>query len=246
MIPDFNLACVGISLQGLGALTFESLAYIASADLVFCYPPSAAHYELIKLLNTNVVNLHETLYVKGSEFDSTYDAIIRKVMDEVRRGVKVAYATQGSPAFHCGTAVSLHRTAKREGFKSVVISGVSSFELLSGALLEDYDITNVQIISVVRLMGGTLEINSKLPCLLFDFGRYALPTIRGDSSMLAPTKLSDLVALLSSIYSPTHKVILMSIPSTGSYCKTTVALTELEHALGRFGPAQTIFVPASR
>lgn len=125
--PVFDLACVGTSMHGLGALTFEAFACLASADIVFYYPLTPSHYGLMELINDNVVNVHETFYVRGSDFESAYGAIIKDVMQTVKSGKKVAYATQGSPAFHCGTCVALYRKAKQEGFTSILVSGVSSF-----------------------------------------------------------------------------------------------------------------------
>ena len=242
--PQFDLACLGMSLHGLGALTFEAVACMASADVVYCYPPSRRHYELLKLINYNLINLHETLYTKGSDFDPAYAAIIQEVMRSVRSGKKVAYATQGSPAFHCGTAASLHRIAKREGFSSILISGISSFELLSAELVADYDITTIQICSVVPLMQGTIGVNPSLPCLLFDLGRYALPAIREDATNFVRPRVTAFAELLQAVYPPDHEVILMYVMTNGLCSKSKATIGGVEDALSAFGTAPpTVFLP---
>jgi precorrin-6B methylase 1 len=245
-IPRFDLACLGISLHGLGALTFEAVACLASADVVYCYPTTAAHYNLTKLINDNVINLYDTLYTRGSEFEPTYDAIIKEVMRAVRGGSKVAYATQGSPAFHCGTATSLHRAAKREGFSSILISGVSSFELLSAELAADYDITNIQIYSTLQFTDGTIEINPNVPCLLFDLGRYALPAVREEASRLDRGKLAALAKLLGATYPADHEIVLMSVRTNGFCWQSKTTPAGFEEAVVAFGSATTIFLPAVR
>jgi precorrin-6B methylase 1 len=243
-VPHFDLACLGISIHGLGALTFEAIACLASADVVYCYPPTAHHYELLKRINKNLINLHDTLYSRGSEFNPAYDAIIKEVMNSVRSGSKVAYATQGSPAFHCGTAASLHRIAKQEGFSSILISGISSFELLSAELVADYDINSIQICSIVQLAAGLIEITSRTPCLLFDLGRYALPAIREDASNLNRPKIVALTGLLCTIYPADHEIILMYVRSNGVCSQSKTTLEGLEEALMAFGAAPTLFLPA--
>jgi hypothetical protein len=241
-VPEFDLACVGTSIHGLGAFTFESLACIARADVVFYYPPSRNHYEFMKRVNGNLVNVHETLYVKGAAFEPAYDAIVANVMCSVRSGKKVAYAVQGSPAFHCGTAVRLHRLATGEGFASILISGVSSLELLSAELAKHYDVTNLQIYSVGRFAAGTLAIDSRVPCLLFDLGRFALPGVREAASKFRRSRLTILAERLRAIYPVGHPILIMQI--TDGVCRTARTSPEdIESALPRFVAGVTMFLP---
>lgn len=240
--PRFDLACVGTSLTGLGAFSFDALACLLSAEVVYCYPPTPKHFELMQQINKNAINIHETLYVRGSDFDPTYNAIVDEVMRTVRNGKKVAYAVQGSPAFHCGTAIRLHRIAKREGFSSVLISGISSFELLSAELSVRYDIGSIQLYSIVKLMKGTLAIDVRVPCLLFDVGRYALPAVRETANAFLPSNLAALAERLSSIYSPDHEIFLMFVHYDG--CRTfKTNPADLANALTNFTPGVTIFLP---
>lgn len=243
-VPRFDLACVGISIHGLGAVTFEALAHLVCADVVFCYPPTRRHYELLKLINRNAINMHDTLYLRGSPFDPAYDAIINEVIQTVKGGKRVAYATQGSPVFHCGTAVSLHRRAKREGFSSILVSGVSSFELLCAELAEDYDIRNIQICSVRDYVEGTIAINARIPCLLFDLGRYVMPAVREVPDALAGPKLAALTELLCVNYPADYEIVLMYVKGNGSCLKQRTKLIDLEATVMGFGALPTIFFPA--
>jgi Tetrapyrrole (Corrin/Porphyrin) Methylases len=245
--PAFNLACIGTSIRSLGAFTFDGLACLACADVVYYYPPTRIHFESMRLINRNVVNVHETLYVRGGAFDPVYDAIVDHVMCTVRSGKKVAYAVQGSPAFHCGTAIRLHRNAKREGFSSILISGVSSFELLSAELSEHYDITNIQIYSVVQVAEGALPINTTVPCLLFDLGRYALPAVREAVSTYVRPNLTTLAGRLRAAYPLDHEVLLLSVNNrTGCCSSLKTSPADLEDALMSSTVAVTIFLPAIR
>jgi precorrin-6B methylase 1 len=242
--PRFDLACLGISIRGLSALTCEAITYLATADIVYCYPTTGAHLELVKLLNSNVINMHETLYCKGRPFDPTYSAIIKDVMAVVRSGKRVAYATQGSPAFHCGTAVALHRTATREGFRSILISGVSSFELLSAQLALHYDIRNISIVCIMDLMNQGVNLNPEAPSLLFDLGRYVLPAVRESVASVDRFKLDAFAARLRSAYPTDHEVILMYIGTDGRCLQEKTKLCDLENMITGFIALPTIFVPA--
>ena len=242
----FDLVCLGTSIHGLGACTVEAIAYLTCADVVYHYPLTTAHEALIRLLNPNVVNLNENHYVPGASFVPAYDAIVNEVMDVVRSGKKVAYATQGSPAFHCWTARRLHRTAKREGFVALMLPGVSSLELISAELVTEYDITSVQVYSVTRLMEGTLAIDTRVPCLLFDMGRYALPAVRQSAGAFLQPELAGLAKHLGAIYPPDHQFLLMYVDINDVGCSQRVTATaqSLAEELIKFKAGVTMFIPA--
>ena len=244
LAPCFDLACVGTSIRGAGALTFEAVTYLASADVVFYYPPTTPHYELLKLLNDDVVNLNDTLYVRGAPFGPTYEAIIEEVIGVLKTGKRIAYATQGSPAFHCGTCLSLIRRATQEGFRAVLIPGVSSLEVLSTDLAPLYDFNSLQLYSIDDVMNRKANIDPRNPCLLFDLGRYALPAVREKAGNILRSKLNALSEFLSSIYTSSHELILCSVKPDGLCVQSKTTLNRLEETVGRLGTSQTIFVPA--
>jgi Tetrapyrrole (Corrin/Porphyrin) Methylases len=244
-VPKFDLACVGISIRGLSACTFEAVAHIAAADIVFCYPPDPGHFRLVKMINENSVNMYDSSYKKGLPFDSTYDAIIQEVMSTLRSGKRVAYATQGSPAFHCGTAISLHRRARQEGYLSVLISGVSSLELLSTELSPEFDIRNLQVCSTLDLARGSIRIDPRSPCLLFDLSRYVLPSVRETPDKLDGSRLRAVAEMLRGIYSASHSAILMLVRANGECIRSLTSLAEFERAVAGQEAVPTVFLPAS-
>jgi hypothetical protein len=241
--PRFDLACVGTSLRGLSAFTLEGLSHLAAADLVYYYPPTPDHLALMQEINDAVIDLNATLYVRGAAFSQTYDAIVAEVMNALRGGKSVAYAVQGSPAFHCGTARRLHQQATREGFSSILISGVSSFEVLSAELAGRYDLTSVQLYSIPTVVAGRVAIDARAPCLLFDLGTYALPAVRESADMLSRPHLARLVALLRARYSDHHPIFLLFVDARGFSRSLKTEPAGLEESLLRFGPGVTLFLP---
>lgn len=241
-----DLACVGISIEGLGACTFDAIAHIVSADVVFCYPTTPAHLYVVQKLNPAVVNMYESHYIKGKQFDQAYDAIVEEVLDEVKKGKKVAYATEGSPAFHCGTAAVLTRRARELGFSTALIPGVSSFDLLCASVVPDHDLTSVQVYSIFTFVGGRARIDTRLPCFLCDLGRFAMPAVRERSSTYLNEKLSLLGGALRRIYPPSHDIFIMKIQPANSSLSVKTTMQDLEQAFPENLIGCTIFVPGCR
>jgi precorrin-2 methylase len=242
--PPYDLACVGTSIHGLGAFSLEGVACLKCADVVYYYPPSQNHLRFMKRINKNIVDVNATIYVKGKPFEPTYDAIVEEVMGALERGKRVAYAVQGSPAFHCGTAVPLHRRATRQGYTTLVVPGISSFELLSAELSKRYDLRSVQLYDVRRVAEGELSIETRSPCLLFDLGRFALPAIRESASTFMQAKLAALADRLRATYPSDHLIFIMQVAITGECRSIKTTPRELEISLTKLGAGVTLFLPA--
>ena len=241
-LPPFDLACVGTSICGLGAFTLEAYRCIAAADVVYYYPPSPKHLSLIRGINSNVIDVNATLYVPGAPFEPTYQAIVAEVLGTLKRGQRVAYAVQGSPAFHCGTAMRLCRIARARGLKVMIVSGISSLELLTAELSPSYDMTNLQIYGAARIVGGA-RIDPTVPCFIFDVGRFALPAVRRSSKSFVASRLRELQNRLVQIYPTTHSCLLMRITDNGNCASHPTLISELPTALIKFGSSVTIFIP---
>jgi hypothetical protein len=63
-VPEYDLACVGTSIHGLGAFTLDAFACLACADVVYYYPPSVRHLNFIRRINQNIIDVNATLYVQ--------------------------------------------------------------------------------------------------------------------------------------------------------------------------------------
>lgn len=245
--PEFDLACVGTSLYGLGALSFQAVTCLTAAEIVFCYPLTGRMFDVLKLLNDNIINVNETHYVRGRAFEPTYSTIITEVMQTLKTGKKVAYATQGSPGFYCSTCVSLYRQAKQEGFKAVMVGGVSSLEMLTPIVAERHNLRNLQLYTIPDVMNGVV-INHSVPCFLFNLARHVLPAVREPATELLQPKLAEVADLMRTTYPADHEVLLLWLRSDGARLQLRTTPRELDRAVmefaARFGAVPTIFVPA--
>ena len=99
--PAFDLACVGVSILDLNAMTVEAIRYMIHAKTVYRYPVSNRHLKLLSDLNSNVINLNEQQYRDGRERRVAYAEIIDQILDAAHTQGGVVYAQQGSPFFFC-------------------------------------------------------------------------------------------------------------------------------------------------
>ena len=240
----YDLVCLGTSMFGLGAMTIDAILALASADMVFCYPPTPEHFAVIKQINSNSKDVFSMLYSKGKAFDSTYQSIIETVMDALRKGNRVAYATQGSPAFHCGTAVSLMHRAKKEGFSCTMIPGISSFELLSVELCTEYTLKSMQILSAFAVAERELSIDARMPCMLFDLTGYVSSGVQQELRESSSTKLDALIGALKETYPSEHSCILVQA-SNGFFKREDAIVETLDSAIRGFVGSPTVFFPAA-
>jgi hypothetical protein len=164
-------------------------------------------------------------------------------MGSVKKGRRVAYAVQGSPAFHCGTAVRLYRLARTRGFAAIMVSGISSLELLTAQLSELHDLTDLQVYGARHIARGA-SIDPTVPCLLFDLGRFALPVVRGSAKSLLRARLAELQTRLGMIYPQDHLLLLMRIADDGTCHTRKTRLHDLSASLTVCGPSVTIFIQA--
>jgi hypothetical protein len=164
-------------------------------------------------------------------------------MCSLKKGRRVAYAVQGSPAFHCGTAVRLCRLARQRGLVALLISGISSLELLTAELSVAHDLTDVQVYSANRIARGT-PINPTAPCFVFDVSRFALPAVRGSSESFIRSRLAVLQTRLGKCYPQSHPVLLMRIADDGTCHTRKTKLTDLVPSVSTFGASATLFIQA--
>src|SRR5205823_2081112 len=127
---------------------------------------------------------------------------------------------------------------------SILIGGVSSFELLSTALAR-YDLRNVQLLSVPDLMNRRCTINPSVMCLLFDLFRCVIPAVREPPSTALRPQVAAFADLLRATYPGDHELRLLWFQSNGSCAQQETNPLGVEDALtdfgSRFGKGPTVF-----
>lgn len=242
----FNLACVGVSISGLNALTIESISCIIHADIVYTYAVSPAHLAHLRMFNDMLIDLNAAIYTPGQERARTYADITQLIMKDIRSGRRVCYAQQGSPTFLSFTGTILRRAAISEGFDVIVLPGVSSFECLLTELAQEHDLYDIQILNCGSIMQNSRLLNNGVSCILFNLVTYASEHVTRHAETFSRTKVEALAVQLAACYGPSHVVYTLSILPSGRVKKDNARLAELPIVLRQQPSSVSLFIPPAK
>ncbi|GLQ86577.1 SAM-dependent methyltransferase [Dyella flagellata] len=120
-----SLAVVGTGIQAPGQITLETKDYLAKADKVFYLVPDPFASRYIRDINPDAEDLYH-FYVPGQPRKVTYENMVDTILAEVRKNKRVCAAFYGHPGvFAYPTHKSVY-LARKEGYRAVMLSGVSS------------------------------------------------------------------------------------------------------------------------
>lgn len=241
----YDLACIGTSISGFGAMTIESVGYLVSADVVFSHPVSTAHDVFLRGFNSNIIDLDGELYTVGRLRSEAYRSIIDLIMAELHAGKRVCYAQQGSPAFLAYTGIELRRTAAAAGFKLVVAPGVSSFECLLTYLGARHDLYDVQLINCGTLVDLPISHSRELSLLLFNLVTYADDRVTRQASALRAERLKALERRLISMFGAEQHIHLLSVLPGGRVDERIAKLDDFAPLLHTGPSSISLFLPAA-
>ena len=240
--PEFDLACVGTSISGLTGITVDALTCIFHADVVYYYPLTPTHREFIRLLNSNAVDLNSSIYVKGRNYAETYDDVVNTVLNAVRSGNRVVYAQQGSPAYLAFTARRVYRQASKEGFRALLVPGVSSLEYIISKLIEREDVTDFFLLSCADLANGERSLDSRSSCFLVNWAHYMSGTRRG-ARVDPDEKITRFVASLRSVYPSDHRIAAYVVAPTGAVSSSECIVGSLSAEIVDYPMECTFYIP---
>jgi len=124
-----KLVVVGTGLRTTGHMTIEAIAWIRRADRVLYVVGDPVAEEMIHALNANAESL-QTLYSPQIKRIDTYNAMVERLMAELRAGRTVCGVFYGHPGvFVYPSHVAVTR-ARQEGFPAVMLPGISAEDCL--------------------------------------------------------------------------------------------------------------------
>ncbi|MDE1146886.1 MAG: SAM-dependent methyltransferase [Azospirillaceae bacterium] len=131
-----SLTIVGTGIQAFAHLTREAEGHIRHADVVFhCIRDPLAVADL-HALNPNVIDL-TSLYGAEKRRSLTYVQMADAMLAEVRAGRRVTGVFYGHPGFYVAPARLGLATAKKEGYATRLLPGISSLDYLFADLRVD-------------------------------------------------------------------------------------------------------------
>lgn len=124
-----RLVIVGTGLRTTGHMTVEAIAWIKCADKVLYVVGDPVAEDMIAALNPNAESL-QTLYSAQTKRINTYNAMVDRLLDEVRAGHTVCGVFYGHPGVFVYPSHKAVEAARAEGFSAVMLPGVSAEDCL--------------------------------------------------------------------------------------------------------------------
>jgi len=124
-----RLVVVGTGLRTTGHMTVEAIAWIKRADKVLYVVGDPVAEEMLEALNPNTISL-QTLYSADVKRINTYNAMVDRIMEEVRAGHSVCGVFYGHPGVFVYPSHKAIEQARAEGYPAVMLPGVSAEDCL--------------------------------------------------------------------------------------------------------------------
>lgn len=124
-----SLAIVGVGLAGPAHVTRETLGAIRAADKHFVLVADLLTLEWLLHLAPQAENLVDS-YGVGRSRDDTYEEIVERILDPVRRRRRVCAIFYGHPGVFANSPHEAIRRARSEGYEARMLPGVSALDCL--------------------------------------------------------------------------------------------------------------------
>lgn len=124
-----RLVVVGTGLRTTGHMTVEAIAWIKRADRVLYVVSDPVAEDMLEALNPNLISLQD-LYSTETKRIDTYNAMIERILAEVRAGHNVCAVFYGHPGVFVYPSHKAIEQARAEGFPAVMLPGVSAEDCL--------------------------------------------------------------------------------------------------------------------
>ena len=196
-----DLYILGTGINGIDQLTRESEKALREARIVLQLT-GGLQRELGRI-NPNTEDL-DPVYGSGDDRGVGYSRLIRRVMDELRRGPGVAIVTYGHPLFFDDVNNELLRRGRRAGYKVKVLPAISCLSTLSVDLEIDYG-DGLQIYEATELVLYRHRLNPNIHTLLIQVGMFKFDGTP-DMAPTFPGRFDSLRAYLLKFYPPSQKI----------------------------------------
>ncbi|MFC7334547.1 SAM-dependent methyltransferase [Rhodocista pekingensis] len=149
--PRGSLTVVGTGLRALSHMTLEAVSHIRDADRVFFSVPDGVTARQIRDINPEAVDLTQ-YYGEDKRRKQTYVQMSEVILREVRAGSTVTAVFYGHPGFFVFPARRILSIARKEGYRAVMLPGISSLDCLMADLRVDPSVNGCQILEATDLL----------------------------------------------------------------------------------------------
>jgi len=190
-------------------------------------------------LNPSALSLRSS-YVLGRPRCDTYAELVERILEPVRQGLRVCWATYGHPGLCAESGHAAVRQARAEGHRAVMLPGVSCDDALFADLGLDPARDGCQHYESTNFLVCRRQFDPHASLILWQIG------LLGQSDYRQPFSTAGLplvAEMLASVYGPRHKVVLYEA-ALYAVCDPVVqhvALKDLPGAELRW--SMTLYVP---
>lgn len=239
-----DLVVVGTGIRTTGQLTTETLCYIEKADRVFHVVGDPIAEEMIRNLNPKGEMSLRGLYAQGKDRLQTYQEMVVTILDDVREGKMVVAAFYGHPGVFAWPSHESVKLAKAEGYRAVMLPGISAEDCLFADLNIDPATHGCQSYEATDFLMNGRIIDPSSSVILWQIGVLANWDYKGHAYDLSA--MPHLIGRLAAIY-PMEHIVYVYEASTYFGCEPRISPVKIAD-LGAAGltPASTLYIPPSQ
>ncbi|MEW5985100.1 MAG: SAM-dependent methyltransferase [Chloroflexota bacterium] len=235
-----SLVVVGTGIQLAAHLTLEARAFIEQSEKVCFLVNEPVMARWLQELNPSAESLGY-LYAEGKLRLRTYREIITRILITVRQGVQVCAVFYGHPGVFVTPAHAVIHLARQEGFRAIMLPGVSAEDCLFADLGLDPAHHGCQSYEATEFLLRRRAADVTTPLILWQVGvvgELTLPPRGG-----RPRGLSILCEVLQEAYGPEHPVILYEASRYAGFPPRVERFPLAQLANTPLTPVSTLYVP---
>ncbi len=200
-----SLTIVGTGYIGGAHLTPESAAHIDLADKLFYLGGDPATRMWLKERNPTSESLYDA-YRVGGDRRLAYQAMVSRILDPVRQGLRVCTALYGHPGVFVNPSHAAIRIARAEGFEARMLPAISAEDCMFADLEVDPARQGCQTYEATDFVMHPPRLDPSSSLILWQVGAIGIATYeRG--ALWGREGLGLLVETLRQHYPADHEVI---------------------------------------
>jgi len=165
-----SLVIVGTGIRTVGQLTLESISWIQQADIVLYVVGDPIAETVIQKLNPKGAESMSGFYQQGQPRIHAYNAMIDKILENVRAGKRVVGAFYGHPGVFAYPSHESIRRARSEGYSAQMLPGISSEDCLFADLGVDPAVGGCQSYEATDFLLNGPIVDSSSQLILWQIG----------------------------------------------------------------------------
>jgi uncharacterized protein YabN with tetrapyrrole methylase and pyrophosphatase domain len=235
-----SLDIVGLGIQAVQHTSSAVRYSIEKADKVLYVMADPVSEIWIKKLNPSAETLHDC-YRDGEPRMNAYRAMVERILDFVRKGQKVTFASYGHPSVFCLPAHKLLKYCRKEGISVNMLPAISAEDCLFADLGFDPATNGCQSYEATDFIVRKRRFDTSSPLILWQIGVIGILTYISRYSQ--PPGLKILVQFLSKYYPLEHNVIVYEAAQY-PICNPLIKEVQLKKICSiEIGPLSTLYIP---